>query len=125
LLRNVAATLRESKGFLAAIPNGRFAAVFTGLADRDAVERAAKRLIMDASGDYRLQERFVAAELIGGLAVYPDHADGSAELLRKAGLAAGQGRAGHVPFVVYESGIELHARDMILISELKKVLTDG
>lgn len=128
LLLEVARRLRagvRTQDMVARLGGDEFVAILPDLG-LDAARELAGRVSASLKAPFELSGTQVAVESSIGLAAFPDHADASEPLLRRADMAMYQAKGDHRPVCVYEPGREeSHLRQLQLMSDLRRAQARG
>lgn len=128
VLQAVAKRLHEVVGdgdFLARLGGDEFLVILEGANESIAIDRAQK-LVSSLDAPFVMPKAQVSLDASVGVAVFPDHANDAASLLRRSDIAMYEAKQQHSGVAVYKSGHdEHHLRQVSVMGELRMAQERG
>lgn len=113
----------EHIGFIAHLGAGRFGFIFEEFQDRSEIMDKLHSLRIIASQQYEVDEVPLEPRVACGIAMFPEHGYSEAQLYRSAELAMLKAEEKHQAILAYEPSMEPDARNLSLISDMKKAIS--
>lgn len=109
---------------VARLGGDEFVVIIPGSCAEQARQRA-EQIVRAVSQSLRLQSMDLFPDISLGIAIYPEHGDEAADLLRRADIAMYDAKQSHQSIALYKTGRDAaHLRRLSLVNELRRAVSD-